>query len=171
MLHFKKAYARFIRRVGCGTTSVGTCVRDKCKFYSTCLVCLCVCVLTASRFSCLPGSPLVMTVHSSSLCTCVCMLIEFCHLETAVGSALNMLITPYTRELQDFSEPSGHPYSGLAVFGTPQFRGSWVHWNPVVPSHRVTNLYVWQLSDYPWARRLHNGEWSPTHQSQPVQCF
>ena len=43
------------------------------------------------------------------------------------GSALNMLVTPYTRELRDFNEPSCHPRSALAALGTLQRGGPQVH--------------------------------------------
>ena len=38
------------------------------------------------------------------------------------SSALNMLVTPYTRELRDFNEPSGDPRGALATLGTLQKR-------------------------------------------------
>ena len=83
--------------------------------------------LAASKFSCLRGSPLVLKVCSSGLRTRVFTFIRICRLETAVSSALNMLVTPYTRELRNFNEPSGHPRSALATLGTPQRGGPRVH--------------------------------------------
>ena len=37
-------------------------------------------------------------------------------------SALNMLCTPYTRDILDFNEPSRHPRIALATLGTIQMR-------------------------------------------------
>ena len=56
--------------------------------------------LAASRFSCLRGSPLVLTFRSVSELASL-RSFEICRLETAVSSALNVLVTPYTRELRD----------------------------------------------------------------------
>ena len=45
---------------------------------------------------------------------------RFCLCGARSSSALNMLVTPYTRELRDFNEPSGGPRSALATLGTLQ---------------------------------------------------
>ena len=72
--------------------------------------------LAASRFSYLRGSPLVLTVRSVSALASL-RSFEICHLETAVSSALNMLVTPHTRELTREAELRGFRYKGAQCTG------------------------------------------------------
>ena len=79
-----------------------------------------------------------------------------------------MLVTPYTRELRDFNGPSGHPRSALATLGTPQRGGPRVHWNPVVPSHGVTN-FIYRLDAEARCLREHcnpSGPWNVASRAQ-----
>ena len=59
-----------------------------------------------------------------------------------VGFALNMLVTPFLGNYCISMNPRAIRVVDFAALGTLQCGGPWVHSNPVVPSNRVTNLYV-----------------------------
>ena len=59
-----------------------------------------------------------------------------------VGFALNMLVALFLGNYGISMNPRAIRVVALAALGTLYCRGSWVHVNPVVPSNRVTNLYV-----------------------------